>query len=317
MKFHEDEIRLLELFSSSQYFGVMRDKWEQMILHAESCLETYMHNLPSNYRSRPVPEQPDIAWGHRVLPNFRHTLEHLNKAFILLTHGNFDALGYSDNVRSDFKGQLDYGPDWMVDKDQKIYEDNIRRAMTMAHNISITEHAWWDRVEPSSHIEEFTGFPEFSDPRSYRLNKNVYVRSGKKTQIIGIYVPDIENCCPQFLGNHRMAPLTSVLVGTEDLLDPRTGEKYDEQYIYKKVECTWYLIERSDDSKRVAPLPIQGHHWLRVAAGKTCPQTGFYFTPALPESRKRFTEGEVMPSLDSTYGETIWQWDEFNRTINS
>ncbi len=306
---NETEIKFLELFSSPHYFGKMRDKWEEMVLHTESCLEVYMTKLPSDYRSKALPEQPDIAWGHRVLPNFRYTLEELNKAFILLTHNDLEALGYSDNVRSDVKGQLDYSPDWMSEADQKIYNENIRRAMTMAHNISITEHAWWDRVEPSSHIEELAEFPELSIPYAYRLNKTVHVRSGEKTCVTGIYAPDLENCCPQFLGSyHKKAPLTKQWVGTEDLVDPRSGEKYDEEKIYREVECTWYLVERSDGE--VSPGSGQTDQLLRVVAGKSCPQTGFYFTPAVSGSRRRFVEGQLMPSLDSTYGQTIWQWDQ-------
>lgn len=309
--FQENEVKLLELFSSLQYFGEMRDQWEKMILHTESCLEIYMTKLSPIHRSKALPEQADVVWGHRVLPNFRYTLDQLNKAFILLTHGNSDALGYSDNVRNDFKGQLDYSPDWMSNTDQKIYDENMQRAMKMAHNISITEHAWWDRVEPSLHGEEFAEFPILSVPCTYRVNKNIYVRSGEKTHVTGIYVPNIENCCPQFLGNyHKSAPLTNLWVGTEDLIDPRTGEKYAEQNVYKAVECTWYLVERSNDTQISNSRPTENYQLLRVLAGKTCPRTGFYFTPALPGSRRNFVEGEMMPILDSAYGQTIWQWDE-------
>jgi len=57
-------------------------------------------------------------------------------------------------------------------------------------------------------------------------------------------------------------------------------------------------------------IPSQAEQSLRVAGGKTCPKTGYYFTPAHPDSRKCFSEGELMPLLHSNYGETIWQWDE-------
>lgn len=306
----ESEIKLLELFSSPQYFGKMRDKWEETILHAESCLDQYMLKLALTHRSSALPEQADIVWGHRVLPNFRYTLDQLNKAFILLTHGNSDALGYSDNVRSDFKGQLDYRPDWMSEEDQKKYNDNMNRATSMAHNISITEHASWDRVEPSLHSDEHAEFPILSMPCSYRVKNEIFVRSGEKTQVTGIYIPDVDNCSPQFLGNRKAAPLTKRLVGIEELLDPRTGEKYAEQGIYKEVECTWYLVESYNDNQISNSPPVDKYQRLRVTAGKTCPKAGFYFAPARPDSRKLFAEGEVMPSLDSTYGETIWQWDE-------
>lgn len=311
IKFQEKEVRLLELFSSLVYFAAMRDKWEETIRHAESCLEEYMTRLPLRYRSKPLPDQPDIVWGHRVLPNFRHTLEKLNEAYIMLTHGKMSALGYANSVRNDFKGQLDYLADWMSENDRKTYENNIYSAVEIAHNIVVTDEGIWQSLDSPRLQEELARFSTSLLLHSYRINRSVFVRSGEKTIVNGIYASDVEHTCPQFLSTRRKsAPLTSVCIGTEDLLDPRTGEKYDAQDIYKEVECTWYLIERCDDHQVSEAIPAQTNQSLRVAAGKTCPQTGFYFTPALPDSRKRFIEGQVMPSLDSTYGQTIWQWDE-------
>ncbi|MYN18765.1 DUF1911 domain-containing protein [Rugamonas sp. FT107W] len=48
---------------------------------------------------------------------------------------------------------------------------------------------------------------------------------------------------------------------------------------------------------------------LRVEGGKPCPQAGYWFTPAIPDSLRHFEQGEIMPvSADSHYGATIWQW---------
>ncbi|MBW3510660.1 PoNe immunity protein domain-containing protein [Janthinobacterium sp. NKUCC06_STL] len=48
---------------------------------------------------------------------------------------------------------------------------------------------------------------------------------------------------------------------------------------------------------------------LRVEGGNPCPQTGYWFTPAIPGSLRHFEQGEIMPvSMDSQYGATIWQW---------
>ena len=50
---------------------------------------------------------------------------------------------------------------------------------------------------------------------------------------------------------------------------------------------------------------------LRTPAGDPCPKTGFWFTPAQPDSRRFFTVGQVMPAFSgSEYGATIWQWSE-------
>jgi hypothetical protein len=68
------------------------------------------------------------------------------------------------------------------------------------------------------------------------------------------------------------------------------------------------LVEREAD----VDLAVQSNTAERrssVQAGETCPETGFYFTPARTNSRKLFQKGDVMPAFDVAYGSTIWQWD--------
>lgn len=49
----------------------------------------------------------------------------------------------------------------------------------------------------------------------------------------------------------------------------------------------------------------------RVEAGKPCPNTGYWFTPANANSRAHFERGDTMPDFpDNDWGMTIWQWDE-------
>jgi hypothetical protein len=48
----------------------------------------------------------------------------------------------------------------------------------------------------------------------------------------------------------------------------------------------------------------------RAEAGQPCPRDGYWFTPARAQSRRHFTDGEIMPHMGGDYGVTIWQWDE-------
>jgi hypothetical protein len=108
------EIYLLERFCSPERFGKMRDAWAEMVKHAEDCLQRFMRKLPPDYRSRPLPKQPDMVWGDRVLPNFRDTLRGLNDAYIRLSHGDLSALGYANSVTGGLRGQrMDYPEDWI------------------------------------------------------------------------------------------------------------------------------------------------------------------------------------------------------------
>ncbi len=45
-----------------------------------------------------------------------------------------------------------------------------------------------------------------------------------------------------------------------------------------------------------------------VPAGQTCPETGWWFTPAQANSRRYFKQGQTMPSVGGDYGQTFWQW---------
>lgn len=47
---------------------------------------------------------------------------------------------------------------------------------------------------------------------------------------------------------------------------------------------------------------------LRCEGGEPCPKGGHWETPAKVDSRRSFQAGEIMPSIDSDYGQTIWQW---------
>lgn len=46
-----------------------------------------------------------------------------------------------------------------------------------------------------------------------------------------------------------------------------------------------------------------------ILAGQPCTLEGFWFTPAQPNSRRHFRQGEVMPAIDdSNWGATRWYW---------
>lgn len=307
--FNPDQIRLLELFISPSYLGDLRDKWSQMIDHVESCLAAYMSNLPPNYRSKPLPEQPDIFWGHRVMPNFRDTLESLNRGLILLTHEDFAGLSSAHGPRSDGKGQTDFWAGWMSNDDEKMYENLLYTAVGMANNIVLTEGAYWNFLDPSKHVRDLHRSLNTFANRRYNINRSVFVRSGEATKASGIYVPDCDHACPQFLNNSRhSSPLAQVHVSSKDLLHPITREKYDEQMIFEEKDCVWYLVESSDGGISDS-MEQESSESLCVSGGESCPKTGFYFTPAKLNSRTWLEERSIMPSFDSDYGRTIWQWD--------
>jgi hypothetical protein len=312
-KINPQEIYLLERYTSLAYFGAMRDAWGAMIEHVETCLDRFVHNLPLDYRNWPLPEQPDIVWGERVLPNFRETYQGLCDGYIKLSHGDASAFRWANGPLGDFKGQSDFWSEWMGEANEKTYRNLLSAATDIATNIKATENARWnagvlgERYDPKARgpLNAPAQWPQ------YRVMPSVHVATGTAVQKTGIYVPSVDNSCAQYLSPVLpSAPEASVFILMEELFEEDTKEKYGEQPVFEKHPCIWTLVERISDAggKSAAPtLLAQTAH--RVPAGQPCPETGYYFTPARQDSRRKFAKGEIMPELNTQYGATIWQWD--------
>ncbi len=76
---------------------------------------------------------------------------------------------------------------------------------------------------------------------------------------------------------------------------------------------TWYFVEvvegefETYDDNDIPGVILKR---IRVEGGDVCPESGYYFTPVNPTSRRHFKQGEIMPIFQSTLWKTIWQWDE-------
>lgn len=70
------------------------------------------------------------------------------------------------------------------------------------------------------------------------------------------------------------------------------------------ADTTWYFV-----SQPIAQTAPASNLNLRCEAGKMCPKSGYWMTPASTGSRRYFQQGATMPEIASDYGSTIWQWD--------
>ncbi|MBP8191705.1 MAG: hypothetical protein KAX73_07745 [Aquabacterium sp.] len=103
-------------------------------------------------------------------------------------------------------------------------------------------------------------------------------------------------------------------VGAE--FDPECVASVIGRECFVRRPCKWYYVERLDGQFEDAALAqaseradsVPGADRLRCDAGRPCPREGYWFTPAAQDSRRLFKLGEVMPSFDGDYGQTIWQW---------
>jgi hypothetical protein len=301
------EIYILERYSSVAYHSTMVDSWRQMLDVAETALERFMMHLPSDYRKKPLPEQPDIVWGERVLPNFRATMEVLEESLIGHQNGDVREISAGDAVRNDCIGQMrDFPPEWMNEPEQDEFYRWRTLAWHHASNMRATYHASWAKGDLTTRSTDDSRGP-FDPPPSwpkYTLDHSVRCKPGEPLKQSGIYLPDCDDSCAQLLIINPAFP---------EAQDANIG--YDETRMQNvsTAPTTWTLIRRVADSgggmPGAADLAKTGVR-IRLAAGEKCTATGFYFTPAQAISRRKFTSGELMPELNSSFGATIWQWDE-------
>lgn len=310
------EIYLLEKFTSPQYLAELRDTWGDLIKHLEQCLDQFMVNLPSNYRNRPLPEQPDAVWGERILPNFRETFQGLCSGVISLSHGDIKALRSANGPFNDYKGQREYSTDWMNTADADRYFELLNKANTMAGNICATEEPYWQPGDLLNYVKNRGPIEIPSELPEYRLNSNTIVRTDEFVKHPGIYLPDLDGSCAEFLNPYNEAPPAIVVEGNRDLLHPSTGAKYGEEPVFEDKPCIWTLVERAPaNSNKRAPATLIESAMHRTPGGDACPASGYYFSPAKEGSRRSFQQGEIMPNFESTYGATIWQWDPDQTTL--
>lgn len=316
------ELYLLERYSSFEYFAPIRDQWQAMVDHVEQCLEVFMERLPPDYRNRRLPYQPDIVWGERVLPNFRDTLQLLDRACINIKHGDLDALGAANGVTGDLRGvTMDYSPDWMGEPQVVDVMPNalerywalIYAPQERASNVTHTHSRTWSAGDLSYYYDISRGTldPPRRWPR-YRLNPAVRIEHGQPITRSGIYLPDIENSCAALLVEGADWSDGMALIRWEEPADEDGNKLYKQPLPITEWRATgWTLIERVPGEtipfeEGLGPVDSKP---LRSPGGTPCTRTGWWHTPANGGSRRYVQLGETLPEVEgSDYGDTFWLW---------
>lgn len=312
------EIYLLERYTSKEYFVLARDTWDEVVKHIEACLDAFVNKLPADYRSRPLWNQPDIVWGERVLPNFSSTRDHINSAYVRLSHGDKQALGAASRITSDVRGQSDSSSEWMdeisvvkiIPNAKNTYYDLLHTASLIARNIATSVDSQWvwtslgSRYNPDSRgaLNPPGRWPK------YRLNLDVRASTGQPVPQTGIYLPTVDESSPVFF------------VEGNEIYEARVGifdDQYNQGADREEAPSDWILVERvpgefvDDPLADLLQTDSASARIERVPAGQPCPRTGWWHTPAKLDSRRRFVEGEVFPAVEgSDYGATFWLWSQ-------
>ena len=90
--------------------------------------------------------------------------------------------------------------------------------------------------------------------------------------------------------------------------DPNEHLSYEEGIAWMRrfdEDSSWPEGKRVN---KVNGLPLEEEK-LKVKGGALCPQTGYWNTPAQPNSRQYFKQGEILPTFSELdWGEVYWYW---------
>ena len=196
------DIYVMEQILKPERIKMIRDIWKEMLDYLESLLDRFMNDLPPDYRNRRLPEQPDIIWGERVIPNFRSTMEWLNESYIQCINNDFSCyIGFS--LRASTNGQREFSADWMDEVEPKAaakYLHLLFKAENLASTIEHTVQQWalgdltHYFAQIGSHDSSFKYDPVTPPPLTYpvyRLNESVKMKTGEEIPQTGFYLPDL------------------------------------------------------------------------------------------------------------------------------
>ena len=324
------EIYLIEQFLSYEYYYETVKLWEELIEYAEELLDKYSAHLAPDHRAQHPSHQADYVWGTIVLPNFKATLHHLIDGLEELKEGYLPILGRMSSVGNDIIAQeRDYPCDWMgeINKDaDQEFQDKITVVSTRANNIYVTfdyspqwDYKWFEDMYSKWGIDVIHYNPvdvgvKMSNPLPiYRLNYDIRVETDHPIMVSGIYRSTEPYSACKFLmkekniydgmfGDWVTAPQVRSFQNNPDHFTKDTLENS------RRVKTTWILVERVTEQNN-ADI-ILNNSKISQKGGAKVLKTGYWTTPAQPNTRSYFKKDEILPKLSQTdWGEVYWYFD--------
>lgn len=260
---HPQECFLLERFVSLDYIGELRDAWQQVVDAHEQALERYMKRASATLRSSPLSEQADVTWGTVLLPNYRATLQNLMNTYIERSHGDANVFRGGGGVCGALRGGREYWHGWMDQDELERIGDLESRASRLDINFNRTCEGRWEEGDLSFRYDELNWGPLDLPPAipAYELDGSVVVRPGDKVEIPGVYLPDVDHACAQFLHPYRTNQLKPDLLHARGMgeISVHQGlqrDVYGDWERERQVVPTWTLVRRT--GKSLLPVPPTG-----------------------------------------------------------
>lgn len=258
---------------------------------------------------------PAAYWGGMIT----QLLDTYPNARAMLAHGEFATMRewciQAGSIDRGFREQAM----WMSKDDFVQFLDLIDEASSVASNYiraiemidTFSGENFLDGTDHWSAIDQDQGFPganillkldylHADHIPEYSIDSSLACRSGDIVPWTGVWIP------ADGIGTAALA-----FARQGQLMQPKYPVTHVDEYGYehtKPVETYWHPVKPTGRMLPVNSDAPPGDP-LRVPAGKSATQSGYWFTPAKQGSRRHFKRGEVFPEVEgNSYGATFWQW---------
>ena len=151
--------------------------------------------------------------------------------------------------------------------------------------------------------------------RVTELPDALWIEAGDEPSLLPVEegIPPIYREIAQALKPARAADLDFLTLGQwddddRDVMTPTDSKawlaRFDSDGSWPSPDVRFWQPDPQAGSKPIE----ESKRRPNVPANASCPETGWWFTPAKTGSRRYFKQGETMPSVGGDYGLTFWQW---------
>lgn len=243
---HPQECYLLEKFISAEHYAETRDAIIAYIDAHEAALARFKKDMPFNIRSLPLPQQADIVWENRVMPNLRPMKDRYMQAYILRTHNDIKAFNIGHAMSNIRKGIVEFWDGWMTESERIQISGLEEIATELDMRLSTTLRSFWNEGDLT-----YRGIPGIYTaddipsriPR-YELDHTVRIEQNEIPMQTGIYLPDIDFAPARFIPEDYGHPVSAAQGVIRSNYVNRDGKR---SFSWKKTEWAktgWTLIRR-------------------------------------------------------------------------
>lgn len=245
----------------------------------------------------------------------------------MLEHGEQSAMDdWAGSLMNIPRGFAESSMDWMPMDQAAHFRKTLDRAYGIAAaymDATTMSGLHCDDPDGDWRVDKDYGFPgadislyweDFEDVTTelpiYEVDEALSCRTGELVPWTGVWIPagSPGTAALAFARQGQiMQPAYEVFLSKDD-------PEFEET---RPVDVTWHPFRPTGRTLSVNDGGTGGGP-LRVPAGKSATQSGYWFTPAREGSRRYFKLDETFPHIEgSSYGATFWQWspDQSNPSL--